>query len=530
MAADSKSLIATLHEVRLIDQADLPQVNNLQARFPDAKGLGAQLIRAGLLTPFQVNQLLKGRGADLVLGPYRLMDRLGEGGMGQVFKARHERLDRIVALKVIRKDKLADPAILERFRRETRAAAQLNHPNIVRALDADAIGPCHLLVMEYVEGPDLSQLVKRSGPLPVATACDYIRQAALGLQHAHEKGIIHRDIKPSNLIVTQAAGSQSAGLVKILDMGLARLEDRNGEETSSATMTQTGSVVGTPDFIAPEQARSSRQTDGRSDIYSLGCTLYYLLTGQVPFPTGTLTEKLLHHVMDEPRPVEELRPDVPPELAAIIRKLMAKAPEKRYQRPAEVAAELEAWLRGGNRKSIAGFLRPIRQATGRLGRRRLLIGGLAAAVALLVASLLLFRSGTSAKNPALAQRDRTISSAPAVVTSPASEKADPSGTWKWLRKFRRDAGSYEVTLRVGREGDRLIGLLQMGERRSVPVENLTFKNGILAFTLTFSGKGGKQVIRHEGKLQGDTITGTRTTEFEDGRKHTHDWEASRVKQ
>ena len=242
------------------------------------------MIRAGLLTPFQVNHLLQGRCTELVLGPYRLLDRIGEGGMGQVFKARHERLGRIVALKVIRKDKLADPLALDRFRRETRTAAQLDHPNIVRALDADAIGPCHLLVMEFVDGVDLSQLVKRNGPLPIRAACDFICQAALGLQHAHEKGIIHRDIKPSNILVSKTSGSQSRapgqeqrawGLVKILDMGLARLLDPSEEDAAAVTMTQTGSVVGTPDFIAPEQAHSSRQTDARSDM--LQPRLHFLL-------------------------------------------------------------------------------------------------------------------------------------------------------------------------------------------------------------------------------------------------------------
>lgn len=528
MAADSKTLVATLREIRLIDQSDIPAVNNLQARFPDAKGLGAQLISAGLLTAFQVNQVLKGRGAELVLGPYRLLDRIGEGGMGQVFKAKHERLGRIVALKVIRKDKLADPSILDRFRRETRTAAQLNHANIVRALDADAIGACHLLVMEYVQGADLGQQVKRTGPLPIRTAAEYVRQAALGLQHAHEKGIVHRDIKPSNILVAKADDRNPLGVVKILDMGLARLQDPNSEETTSATMTQSGSVVGTPDFIAPEQARSSRQTDARSDIYSLGCTLYYLLTGQVPFPTGTVTEKLLHHVMDQPQPVEKIRADVPAELAVIVRKLMAKRPDDRYQTAADVAAELGSWLQGNRNQRRTDPLVPLRRAARAVDRRWLVAGSLAVALILVLLGLVIFRSGASAGSQSVAQGN-SARPATAKPASPPAENSDPTGTWKWTRKSSF-FGTLEMTLRVGREGKGLFGIVMLREGRSIPVENLTFKDGTLSFTLSYRGKGGKQVNRFEGKLRGDTITGTQTMETDEGQSKSHDWEAKRLKE
>jgi serine/threonine protein kinase len=315
-------------------------VRVLRSQFPEARALAQELLRRGWLTPYQVNRLLQGRGGELQLGPYIVLERLGEGGMGEVFKARHPTMDRLVAVKKIRKDRLATPNAVQRFHQEVRAAARLAHPNVVYALDTFQAGDAHVLVMEYVEGIDLARLVQKSGPLPVAQACEYIRQAALGLQHAHERGLIHRDIKPHNLLVasTTVGGTQFAEpVVKILDMGLARLIDA-GEDTTS--LTQEGAVMGTPDYIAPEQARHSQSGDIRSDLYSLGCTLYFLLTGWPPFPTGTLAEKLLKHVMEQPEPVERLRPDVPPAVGAVVRRLLAKRPEERFQTPRELAEAL----------------------------------------------------------------------------------------------------------------------------------------------------------------------------------------------
>ena len=244
-----------------------------------------------------------------------------------------------MALKLIRKERIDNPDAVRRFQREIRAAAQLDHPNIVRALDANEVGGTHLLVMEYVQGTDLAKLVKKDGPLPVDKACDYCRQAAVGLQHACERGLVHRDIKPHNLLLTPA------GVVKILDMGLARL-DRRADDEASSTMTQEGAVMGTLDYIAPEQAMDSHDVDVRADLYSLGCTLYFLLTGKVPFPGGEALQKLLKHRLDEPVPVEQLRRDVPPGVAAVVRRLMAKRPEDRYQTPAEAAAALASAAHG----------------------------------------------------------------------------------------------------------------------------------------------------------------------------------------
>ena len=331
------SLLDSLRQHRLLDTKQLEELTSLD--FPDPKALAGELIRRDWITPYQANQLLNGKGQELVLGSYILLERLGEGGMGQVFKARHRNLGRISAIKLIRKERLASPDAVRRFQREVRSAAALAHPNIVLAYDADEIAGTHLLVMEYIEGAiDLAKLVKKNGPLSVDKACDYIRQAALGLQHAYERGMVHRDIKPANLLLTT-----DGKLVKVLDMGLARLDQPSEEEDDkSSTMTQEGAVMGTPDYIAPEQALDTHTVDIRADLYSLGCAFYYLLTGRVPFPGGTLLQKLNKHQNEEPLRVEKLRPEVPPEVAKVVRTLMAKKPQDRYQTPAEVATALAA--------------------------------------------------------------------------------------------------------------------------------------------------------------------------------------------
>ncbi|HEY1859855.1 MAG TPA: protein kinase [Gemmataceae bacterium] len=332
----------------------------LQTRFTEPKALARELLKRGWLTAYQLDKLFKGRVRELLLGGYIIEERLGEGGMAKVYKARHRLLNRRVALKVIRKDRLADPDAVQRFYREVQAAAQLSHPNIVLAYDADNAGDSYFFAMEYVDGVDLSRLVKEAGPLPVAVACDYIQQAALGLQHAFEQGMVHRDIKPSNLLVMQpgkrklknAGGSSPEGadgnraIVKILDMGLVRVEKSlTGKDEPAEALTQAKDVLGTPDFIAPEQARDARAADIRSDLYSLGGTFYFLLTGQVPFPGNVAMEKLIKHWLEEPQAVTELRPEVPAEVDAIVRKLMAKRPEDRYQSPAELALDLAAFGR-----------------------------------------------------------------------------------------------------------------------------------------------------------------------------------------
>lgn len=271
--------------------------------------------------------------------------------MGTVFKARHRTMGRIVAVKVIRKDRLTNARAVKRFEREIRAAAQLNHPHIVHAFDANEIDGTHFLVMEYVDnGVDLYRWVKKHGPLPVPGACEYIRQAALGLQQAHERGLVHRDIKPHNLLlqiadcqlpISQSAiGNRQSAIIKILDLGLARLSESETAGELSSTLTQEGTVMGTLDYMAPEQAADSHHVDIRADLYSLGCTFYFLLSGRVPFPGGDLMGKLLRHRTDEPKPIKEFRSDVPESVVAIICKLMAKRREDRYQTPAELVQAL----------------------------------------------------------------------------------------------------------------------------------------------------------------------------------------------
>jgi WD40 repeat protein/serine/threonine protein kinase len=286
--------------------------------------------------------------ADLAAHPrYRVQEWLGTGGMGTVYRAEHLIMERAVALKVIRRQLIAKPAAIERFRHEVKMAARLVHPNIVTAYDADQAGETHFLVMELVAGTSLDRLVKEKGPLSVAEACDYVRQAALGLQYACERGMVHRDIKPPNLIRT------ADGLIKILDFGLAHL-GRAGEGTGTlpssetlvaGTLTLEGEVMGTPDYMAPEQARSPHTTDIRADIYSLGCTFYYLLTGQAPFHEGTALQKLQAHAALTPKSLTELRRDLPSKLVRVIERMMAKDPARRYQTPAEVARALVSFLR-----------------------------------------------------------------------------------------------------------------------------------------------------------------------------------------
>jgi WD40 repeat protein/serine/threonine protein kinase len=359
MAIHSADALAQIIlDCQLLEPAQTRELTrSLKGRFQEPKALARDLLKRGWLTTYQVNHLFQGRARDLLLGPYVIEERLGEGGMGHVFRARHKMLNRRVALKVIRKERLANPDFVRRFYREIQAAAQLSHPNIVVAYDADHVGDTHFFAMEYVNGVDLCQLVHDKGPLPIATACDFIRQAALGLQHAFEHGMVHRDVKPSNLLVTRSADRKKARgagadgsaiidgedkpVVKILDMGLVRVKGPvSAGDQQSGDITQVQNILGTPDFIAPEQARDAHAADIRADLYSLGCTFYYLLAGQVPFPGDVAMEKLIKHSMEEPRPIGELRPETPPAVTAIVRKLMAKQPEDRFQTPAELAVAL----------------------------------------------------------------------------------------------------------------------------------------------------------------------------------------------
>jgi len=268
---------------------------------------------------------------------YRIIKKLGAGGMGVVYLAEHRMMSRLVALKVVNAQLLNCQSALDRFHREVKAAARLTHRNIVTAFDAEQADDIHFLVMEYVEGKTLAEIVIQHGSLPVAHACHYIRQVAIGLQHAFAAGMIHRDIKPQNLMRTPK------GVVKILDFGLARFATHQNDPSESS-LTGDGSTVGTPDYIAPEQARNSRDADIRSDIYALGCTAYYLLAGRVPFPADSSLEKVLGHLQREPQSLTELRSDLPAELPLVIARMMAKQPADRFQTPIEVADSLKPFL------------------------------------------------------------------------------------------------------------------------------------------------------------------------------------------
>ncbi|MEC8556372.1 MAG: protein kinase [Planctomycetota bacterium] len=274
---------------------------------------------------------------------YQIEEIIGRGGMGQVYKARHRMMDRTVALKVIHSEWVQKQEAVDRFRREVKTAASLDHRNIVTAHDAEQAGELHFLAMEFVDGIDLAQTVQNRGRLPVSNACNYIRQAATGLDYAHKRGMVHRDIKPHNLMVTKGE------VVKILDFGLASLAPQAtpGEsitEDSSGNLTMAGAIMGTPDFISPEQAQDARGVDGRSDIYSLGMTMYYLLAGKVPFSEGTAISKLKLHAESNPTPLNELRDDIPVGVQDILAKMIAKDPAKRFQSPSEIVDALEPFV------------------------------------------------------------------------------------------------------------------------------------------------------------------------------------------
>lgn len=307
-----------------------------------ADALARELVHRRKLTRFQATQILQGRGRALTFGDYLVLDKLGEGGMGQVYKAEHRRMKRIVALKVLPPEATKSKGSVERFYKEVELAARLSHPNIVAAFDAGESRGLHYLVMEYVDGYDLSSHIKANGPLSVEQAMNCTLQAAKGLEYAHGEGIIHRDVKPSNLIVNQR------GDVKLLDMGLARLEHSFAAPVAAgrAELTTSGQVLGTVDYMAPEQCYDSRTADNRSDIYSLGCTLYRLLTGNPPYEAETMMQKLLAH-REQPIPsLRDVRDDVSPRLEALFQRMVAKSPDDRPQSMREVIGALEALLAG----------------------------------------------------------------------------------------------------------------------------------------------------------------------------------------
>lgn len=340
--------MSTLRRSNLLRPEQIAVASDLVTR-SDAVGVARDLILREWLTEWQARQLLAGK-SKLYLGRYKLMDVLGQGGMGAVLKAESTTLRRLVALKVMATNLHDDGVARARFEREIEFSASLNHPNIVRAIDADQIGDRFFLVMEYFPGRDLKALVKEQGPVSVEFACECIRQAALGLQHAFERGIVHRDIKPSNLLVTEDPATKQP-LIKVLDLGLARVSNQvelvsaggNDFAQTDAGVTRSGQIMGSPDYMSPEQAMSSSTVDIRSDIYGLGVTLFQLLCSELPYTGDNVVEKLLARINTDAPPVSAYRPEIPPVLVHIVAKMLHRDPGQRFQTPAEVAAVLESF-------------------------------------------------------------------------------------------------------------------------------------------------------------------------------------------
>ncbi|HEY1068737.1 MAG TPA: serine/threonine-protein kinase [Pirellulales bacterium] len=300
----------------------------------DSKQLSEYLLKNNAITTWHHSKLVKGCSKGFFIGRYKLLAHLGTGGMSRVYLAVHTMMKRQVAIKVLNQKLTESESHLTRFLRESQAAAALDHPNVVRAYDVDCDRNLYYFVMEYVEGPTLQALVEQQGGLDYDYAADYIRQAALGLHHAHEAHLVHRDIKPGNLLVNKQ------GIVKVLDLGMVRL---SAEEVKSITIQFNESMLGTADYLAPEQALDSHNVDRRADIYSLGCTFYFMLTGHPPFNEGSMAMRLMRHQSEEPPAISKDRPDVPEELVRICSKMMAKSVEDRYQTSAEVAADVAKW-------------------------------------------------------------------------------------------------------------------------------------------------------------------------------------------
>jgi serine/threonine protein kinase len=330
--------LAVLAKSGLVDEARLGEMATgwpePDAELPDA--LPQAFIDAGLLTHWQVEQLRNGKHRGFMLGKYRLLRLLGAGGMSSVYLAENTTLRQEVAIKVLPVKRVEQTSFLARFEREARTAFRLGHQNLARAFDLDQAGAIHFIVMEYIDGIDLHAKVKQEGPLEIREALELVRQAALGLHYAHEEGLVHRDIKPANLILDRK------GTVKVLDLGLALPSD--DEREGSLTREHDEKVLGTADYLAPEQASDSHTVDRRSDIYSLGCTLYYLLVGRAPFAKGKLAERIKAHAKKPPPNILETRPDVPPPIADLYFRMLEKHPDARPQTAEEVATTLSAWL------------------------------------------------------------------------------------------------------------------------------------------------------------------------------------------
>ena len=328
-----ETFLSQLSSSGIVPEEKLKVVVSKKASFADGEALARDMIKSRLLTKYQAEQILGGKGKSLTMGKYQILEKIGAGGMGQVYKAFHSNTERVVAIKVILGKGKIEPEVVKRFEREVKAAAKLVHSNIITVFDADQADGRIFMVMEYIKGDDLGELLRKKGQLSVSEVVDYILQAARGLRYAHDQGVIHRDIKPGNILV------DSSGNVKIVDMGLAKLENKGNEESISM-LTASASIMGTVDFMSPEQGFSSKNVDGRADIYSLGATLFFLLTRKVMFPGDSAFEKLLAH-REAPIPsLYNSRVGISPDLEIAFIKMVAKKVEDRYASMAEVISAL----------------------------------------------------------------------------------------------------------------------------------------------------------------------------------------------
>lgn len=331
---------------RLIDAlSDCKQGDSLPEQ---AEAVADFLREKGLLTDWQQQKLLQGKAKGFLLGDYCLLSHLGTGGMSSVFLGRHKLINRNVAIKILPAKRVHEGTYLERFEQEARATSRLSHPNVVRVFDIDQQGDTHFMVMEYVAGRDLKAMVKQHGPLPLDQVAHYMAQIGLGLEHTHQHGLIHRDIKPANLVVNDE------DVVKILDLGLARM--LGDADVASLTVENGENMMGTADFLSPEQARNAHTVDARADIYSLGCTLYYLLAGHAPFTEGTVAQRILMHQNQQPLDVRAIREDCPHAIADVCMTMLAKNPQDRIQSAGIVAKRMHNWLlTNGKARAIATY-------------------------------------------------------------------------------------------------------------------------------------------------------------------------------
>src|SRR5262249_54308700 len=330
-------LLPVIRNSGVLSEKQLAEIRTkvLQGDYPlDSVDLAERLVRDKILTSYQAKRFLSNRSSGLIVGRYIILDRIGSGSMGRVYKAHHIMMDRVVALKIIAPEIASNERVVARFQREMKLVGRLDHPNVVRAFDADQIQKVLYIVMEYVPGQSLGERLKK-GPIPPPEMIDYAAQAASGLAHAHEQGIVHRDIKPSNMLLTKE------GRLKILDLGLGVLM----EADSSATFaTADGIAVGTVDYMSPEQA-CGRDVDGRSDVYGLGCAMYHLMTGKLPFPGGSPIERLGKRISGRHVPITDYLPDLSPNFVRILDKMMAHKPHERFASASELAEALQNLVR-----------------------------------------------------------------------------------------------------------------------------------------------------------------------------------------